>query len=132
MGIGEVVERLADLRKVVHRTLHGGADVCEDDGRNVAVNAQRFTQVGVVHLPVPLALEHDIAGVLEAQDFHHGVVGVLTEVADAFRIELARDVEAIHVPLGAAVGDVAPPFVLRRTRKAGEVRKHLALKVVRV
>ena len=69
---------------------------------------------------------------LEAQDFHHGVVGVLTEVADALRVEFARDVEAIHVTLRAAVGDVTPPFVLRRTGETGEVCKHLALEVVRV
>ena len=85
VGVGnrEVVEDLADLPEVVHRALHRGADVCEDDRRHVAVNAQRFTQVSIVHLPVRLALHHDVPRVLEAQDFRHGVVRVLAEVTDA-------------------------------------------------
>ncbi len=96
------------------------------------MNAQRLAQVGVIHLTVRLALDHDVARVLEAQNFGHAVMRVLAEVADAFGEQLTRHIEAVHVALRAAAGDVAPPFIRRRPREARKVRHDLPLKLHRV
>ncbi len=50
VGDGQFIQDGTDLVEIIHRTLHGGADVGKDDGRDVTVDAQGFAKVAVVHL----------------------------------------------------------------------------------
>ncbi len=104
----EALRDRADAVDAVDRTGHRRARVDEEDRRGVAVDAEAFLEILVVDLPVGLRPDHDVPAMLEPQDLRDAVVGVLRKVDDSLGEELAGEVETVHVPLGAAVGDVAP------------------------
>ena len=128
----QAIHDVPDDVQVVDRPLHGGPDVGDDYGGSVRGPPDGLAQVRVVHLSVRLAPDHDVPDVQEPEQLDDAVVGVLGEVDGAGWEEFPAHVQAVHVALGAAGGDVAPGFLAVQAHEVGEVGDDLPFDLVGV
>ena len=128
----QIVQNLLDAHQIIDGPFHGRADVGEDDRRHVAVDADRFAQVFQIDAAVRVALDHDVPHVQTAEDFIDRVVRVFGVIDDPLGMQLPAQEDAVHIPFGAAAGDVSPTRIVGGAGQAGEDLDHLALEIVRV
>ena len=128
----QLVNDLPDRGDVVHGAAHGGADGGQDDGRPVPVDGQHVPEVVVVDLAVGPSLDGGVGQVEDAGNLEDRIVGFLGEVEHALGMEFPGQVEAVHVALGAARGDVAPGVAWIQAGELGEVEDDLSFELVGV
>ncbi len=132
LGNRQIRENRTNRADVVDPFSHRGADVCENDGGNIAVNPNRFLQVIAVNFAIRERLDHDVLHLQDSKNLGDTVVGVLAVVADSVRVEFSRQIEPIHVPFGSSIGDIAPIAVFRGVTELGKPVNHFAFEPVRV
>eukprot|EP00754_Rhynchopus_humris_P045651 Rhum_TRINITY_DN5137_c0_g1::Rhum_TRINITY_DN5137_c0_g1_i1::g.16519::m.16519 len=116
----------------VDGTLHGRADVGDEDGVPVRVLRQLLLEVLVVHLTRRRGADLAVLNLVVAARLEHGVVRVLRRVQDALRVHLTGAEDRVQVALRAARCDVAPVLVLRDLPEVGEEGKHVQLELAGV
>ena len=140
LGNRQVVHRMARTLDATSSTaprpeLHSGAYVRHENDRRVPIDlicSDGLVEVIVVNLAVVLTPYHNIARFQHAQYLDNAVVGVLGKVDHAVGEELAPQVQAVHIALGPAGGDVAPCLLPGQAHHVSEMPDDFALYLVGV
>ena len=96
------------------------------------MNAQHIPEVIVVDLAMRLSFDGRVGHIEDAGVLEYGVVGLLGKVKHSIGVKFPCQIEAVHIALSAAGGDVAPSVFGVQTGELGEVENDLAFELMGV
>ena len=125
---GVFVQGFLDGGNAVFGLCHGGADVCHDDHRLLAVQLDHLGKVFIIHLSIGLGADDNAFHVQQVEVFLNTVVRCLAVVNNPVGIEFPGKIKGIQVSFRASVGNIAPMVVGGCIEKISIESNHFTLK----